>query len=75
MKRLTDTAITSDVTVFKLGKVGMMNTRQGLNVLSAGLTGERILFNRVSIGDGIMEVESDLDFNGFESWLYHLSTS
>lgn len=59
---MTDTAIASDVTIFKLGKVGMMNTAQGLNVLSAGLTGERIIFNRVAIGDGIMEVESEQDY-------------
>ena len=37
-------------------------TRKGLNVLSAGLTGERILFSRVAIGDGILEVTSAEDY-------------
>ena len=59
---MTDTAVASDTTIFKLGKVGMMCTAKGLNVLSAGLTGERIVFNRVAIGDGIMEVESEQDY-------------
>lgn len=63
---MTDTAISTDVTtataVFNLGTVGMLCTKQGLNVLSAGLTGERILFTRLAIGDGILEVESDAEY-------------
>ena len=39
-----------------------MLTRKGLNVLSAGLTGERILFNRVALGDGILEVSDAQDY-------------
>lgn len=47
---------------FKLGTIGMLLTKQGLNVLSEGLLGERILFNRVSIGDGVMQAESAADY-------------
>ena len=40
---------------FKLGTIGMMLTRSGLNILSAGLSGKKIIFTRVSIGSGVME--------------------
>ena len=47
---------------FELGTVGMLCTKAGLNVLSQGLTGERIIFNRVAIGDGILECDSESDY-------------
>ena len=43
-------------------EIGMLCTKQGLNVLSQGLTGERIIFSRVSLGDGVLEVESESDY-------------
>lgn len=42
--------------------IGMLCTKLGLNVLSEGLTGERIIFSRVSIGDGILEVTSESEY-------------
>ena len=54
----------TDTEVFSLGTVGMLNTRQGLNVLSAGLAGERIVFTRLAIGDGILEAESETEYRG-----------
>lgn len=56
---MTDTAIETSALNFD---VGMLCTKKGLNVLSAGLTGERILISRVAIGDGILEVESEADY-------------
>ena len=52
----------TDTEVFSLGTVGMLCTRQGLNVLSAGLAGERIVFTKLAIGDGILEVASDNEY-------------
>ena len=47
---------------FELGTVGMLCTKAGLNVLSQGLTGERIIFSRVSIGDGILSCDDESDY-------------
>ena len=58
---MTDTA--TETTTFELGDVGVMCTRRGLNVLSAGLTGERILFSRVAIGDGRLNVATREEYN------------
>ena len=52
----------ADTETFTLGSTGVLCTKQGLNVLSEGLTGERILFNRVAIGDGVMQAESISDY-------------
>ncbi len=52
----------TDTEVFSLGTVGMLCTRQGLNVLSAGLAGERIVFTKAAIGDGILDVTSDNEY-------------
>ncbi len=52
----------TDTEIFNLGTVGMMCTRQGLNVLSAGLAGERIVFTKLAIGDGILDVKSDSEY-------------
>lgn len=48
----------------------MLLTKAGLNVLAQGLTGERILFTRVSIGDGEFdyETESVLDLTEMRKW-------
>ena len=45
--------------MYELGKIGMLLTKAGLNVLSAGLAGELIEFTRVAIGDGILEVADE----------------
>ena len=42
--------------------IGMLCTRQGLNVLSAGMAGDKIIFSRVSIGDGILDFEDETDY-------------
>lgn len=47
---------------FNLGSVGILMTKLGLNVLSQGLTGERIIFSRVALGDGILECDSESDY-------------
>lgn len=57
---MTDTA--TETATFNLGTVGMLCTRKGLNVLSAGLTGERIVFTKLAIGDGILDVTSDSEY-------------
>ena len=48
----------------------MLLTKAGLNVLSQGLTGERILFTRVAIGDGEFnyDTESVLDLTAMRNW-------
>ncbi len=56
---MTDTAIETSTLNFD---VGMLCTKKGLNVLSAGLTGERILISRVAIGDGVLNAESEADY-------------
>ena len=48
----------------------MLLTKAGLNVLAQGLTGARILFTRVAIGDGNFdyETESVLDLTEMRNW-------
>ena len=48
--------------MYELGKIGMLLTKSGLNVLSAGLAGELIEFTRVAIGDGILEVADETEY-------------
>ena len=52
----------TDTEIFELGTLGMLCTRQGLNVLSNGLAGAQILFTRGAIGDGILEVENETQY-------------
>lgn len=56
---MTDTEITS---TFKDGSVGMLLTSQGLNVLAESLLGKRLLFTKVVLGDGVLQVESEDDY-------------
>lgn len=48
----------------------MLLTKAGLNVLAQGLTGARILFTRVAIGDGEFDydTESVLDLTAMRNW-------
>ena len=57
---MTDTA--TETATFTLAKAGMLNTRQGLDVLAQGLLGETITFTKLAIGDGILNVTTEGDY-------------
>lgn len=57
---MTDTAV--EVVTFQLEKAGMLNTRVGLEVLAEGLKGERILFTKLAIGDGVLDAPTEADY-------------
>lgn len=57
---MTDTA--TETATFTLAKAGMLNTRQGLDVLSQGLLGETITFTKLAIGDGILNVTTEGEY-------------
>ena len=53
----TDTS--TETSTFTLAKMGMLNTAVGLDVLAEGLRGERIIFTKLAIGDGELNVTSE----------------
>lgn len=58
---MTDT--TTETAVYNLGNVGLLCTRNGLDVLAQGLADEaQIKFTKVAIGDGVMTAESEEDY-------------
>jgi len=58
---MTETEI-FDSSTYILGATGMLNTADGLEVLSEGLLGKEILFTRVALGDGTMTADSEEDY-------------
>lgn len=57
---MTDTAI--ETATFTLAKAGMLNTRQGLDVLAQGLLGATITFTKLAIGDGFLNATTESDY-------------
>lgn len=56
----TDTA--TETATFSLAKMGMLNTAVGLDVLAEGLRGERIIFTKLAIGDGELNVTNEGEY-------------